>query len=116
MTTLFDLSVKYPDLLLGQKKETESDLLAVETALNIQLPEDVRWYLLECGYGTVNAIPNIRTSIADPEVPRCGWTQLSLRRVERHGRFRCGATRHTLRDGSRAMGGLANCRIAAERR
>lgn len=65
MTSLRELSVKYPDLLIGQKKETDADLLAVETALSVQLPEDVKWYLLECGYGAVNAIPNIRSSIAD---------------------------------------------------
>jgi len=29
------------------------------------LPEDVKWYLLECGYGAVNAIPNIRSSMTD---------------------------------------------------
>jgi len=36
MTTLRELSVKYPDLLIGQKKETNADLLAVEAALCVR--------------------------------------------------------------------------------
>jgi hypothetical protein len=65
VSTLRDLCEKYPALLLGAVSETELTLRAVEEALSIRLPEDVRWFLVTCGYGAVNAIPNIRNALAD---------------------------------------------------
>lgn len=63
MTALRVLSEQHPDLLKGTKKETEEDLRAVEVALAVRLPSDVRWLLLECGYGAVHAVPNIQESV-----------------------------------------------------
>ncbi|MGO4154621.1 SMI1/KNR4 family protein [Cupriavidus sp. YAF13] len=65
MASLRELIEQHPDLLMGQKKETEAELRAVETALGVRLPEDVRWLLLACGYGPVLAISNIRESTTD---------------------------------------------------
>lgn len=49
----------------GDKKETEEALSAVEVALDVRLPADVRWLLLECGYGPVHAVSNMQESIED---------------------------------------------------
>lgn len=65
MHSIRDLAEKYPELLRGERKESEDGLNFVERALDVRLPTDVRWLLLECGYGGVGAVANIQESIAD---------------------------------------------------
>lgn len=65
MTSIRDLASQHPELLKGAKKETEEALSAVEVALDVRLPADIRWLLLECGYGPVHAVSNMQQSIED---------------------------------------------------
>lgn len=65
MPFIRDLVDKHPALLRGDRKETEDRLRAVEKAFDVRLPADVRWLLLECGYGAVHSVPNIQESIDD---------------------------------------------------
>lgn len=65
MPSIRDLADKHPALLRGDRKETEDRLSAVEKALHVYLPPDVRWLLLECGYGAVHAVSNIQESVDD---------------------------------------------------
>ena len=53
--------------MFGAKQETEGSLQKVENLLGVTLPSDVRWFLISCGYGPVNAIPNIVQSVSDTE-------------------------------------------------
>lgn len=65
MPSIRDLADKHPALLRGARKETEDRLSAVEKALEVRLPADVRWLLLECGYGAVHAVSNIQEAVDD---------------------------------------------------
>ncbi|WP_161988137.1 SMI1/KNR4 family protein [Variovorax guangxiensis] len=65
MPSIRDLADQHPELFRGDRKETVDRLRAVEKALDVRLPPDVRWLLLECGYGAVHAVSNIQQSIDD---------------------------------------------------
>jgi hypothetical protein len=67
MSSLSELSVQYPAMLRGSKRESTESLIAVEAALGVLLPGDLKTYLLELGYGRANAIANITRSIEDTE-------------------------------------------------
>ena len=67
MDTVVELAQKHKSLLLGVKRETEASLQQIEHSLGVTLPEDVRWFLISCGYGPANAIPNIARSVSDTE-------------------------------------------------
>ena len=67
MNTLAELLEKHRSFLQGVRMETEAGLRSVESRLRIKLPRDVRWYLLSCGYGPANAIPNIVSSVSATE-------------------------------------------------
>ena len=67
MNTIAELLEKHRSFLQGVRMETEAGLRSVESRLRIKLPSDVRWYLLSCGYGPANAIPNIVSSVSATE-------------------------------------------------
>ena len=67
MNTITELLEKHSSLLQGTRVETEASLRGVESRLRITLPSDVRWFLLSCGYGPANAVPNIVSSVSATE-------------------------------------------------
>jgi hypothetical protein len=71
MNTIAALLEEHKSLLQGSKVETEEALQSVEARLSVTLPHDIKWFLLSCGYGPVNAIPNITSSVSDTERFRC---------------------------------------------
>jgi len=48
---------------IGTITETEKALQQVELALNIVLPEDLKWLLVHRGYGKCTITPNIQESV-----------------------------------------------------
>jgi hypothetical protein len=67
MNSVQQIAKAYPNLVVGSVKETEDVLRGVEDDLGITLPHDVRWLLLNCGYGTIHAILNIRQTVHDTQ-------------------------------------------------
>jgi len=67
MNTIAELVEKHRSLLQGTRVETEANLQSVESRLSITLPAEVRWFLLSCGYGPANAVPNIASSVSATE-------------------------------------------------
>jgi hypothetical protein len=67
MNTIAELLENHRSLLQGTRVETEASLRSVESRLRITLPSDVRWFLLSCGYGPANAVPNIVSSVSATE-------------------------------------------------
>lgn len=67
MNAIAELLEKHRSLLQGTRMETEASLRSVESRLRIKLPGDVRWFLLSCGYGPANAVPNIVSSVCATE-------------------------------------------------
>ena len=65
MSRLDTLIEQHSALLVGERRESEDSLRAVEVELGLTLPLDVRRLLLEFGYGPPNAIPNIGASVKD---------------------------------------------------
>ncbi len=67
MNTIAELFEKHRSLLQGTRVETEANLQSVESRLRITFPGEVRWFLLSCGYGPANAVPNIASSVSATE-------------------------------------------------
>jgi hypothetical protein len=67
MNAIAELLEMHRSLLQGTRMETEASLRSVESRLRITLPGDVRWFLLSCGYGPANAVPNIVSSVSATE-------------------------------------------------
>lgn len=65
MITIQKLAAENRKYTSGSLKESDASLKGVETSLQIKLPEDVRWYLKECGYGECHAISNIQSTVSD---------------------------------------------------
>ena len=65
MPKVAELVATHASLLYGAKRESEESLEKVEAELGVLLPPEVRWLLLECGYGPVHAVSNIRQSVGE---------------------------------------------------
>lgn len=59
MTTLADLVQRYPSMLVGELKVSMAAIEAVEQALGVTLPADLKWLLNTCGYASATAVPNL---------------------------------------------------------
>lgn len=59
MTTLTDLVQSHPSMLVGEPKVSMAAIEAVEKALGVRLPADLKWLLSTCGYADATAVPNL---------------------------------------------------------
>nr|BAJ07072.1 hypothetical protein [uncultured bacterium] len=65
MSKLRQLVASAPEYFSGTIKESESSLREVEEALLVRLPDDLKWFLITCGYSECCPIPNMQESISN---------------------------------------------------
>jgi hypothetical protein len=65
MKPIAELVSENSEIFFGAVCESIEALHELESTLAVTLPQDVCWFLVNCGSGDSGAVPNIKTSISD---------------------------------------------------